>query len=156
MKLSKNLTFLHTKILNIFYKFNGYLLFNGINTVPVRRLKINENKIVMEEIQNKDWQYIVESIIKLVEHDKSHLKLLPKAERKILKSMKYNMAEQFKIYLNSLPPDKIDEIENDFRANGNGLLSVRQTESATKLFYSFAMFYYINDRFPYMDGHLFS
>ena len=30
-----------------------------------------------------------------------------------------NIAQQFKIYLNSLPLDKIDEIENDFRANGN-------------------------------------
>ena len=52
-------------------------------------------------------------------------------------------------------PDEIDEIENNFRANGNGLLSVRDTESATELFDSFAMFYYINGRFPYVDGHLF-
>ena len=65
------------------------------------------------------------------------------------------MAEQFKIYLNSLPPDKIDEIENDFRANGNGLLFVRQTESVTELFDSFAMFDYINGRLLYMEGHLF-
>ena len=129
----------------------------------MRHSKINENKIVMEEIQNRDWQYLVESVIKLVEHDKSHLKSLPKAERKIMKSMKYNyrvarrvyastyanIAGEFKIYLNSLPPDEIDEIENDFRANGNGLLSVCQTESATKLFDSFAMFYYINRRLPY-------
>ena len=66
-----------------------------------------------------------------------------------------NIAEQFKIYLNSLPPDKIDEIENNFRANGNSLLSVHQTESATELFDSFAMFYYINGRLPYADGRLF-
>ena len=55
-----------------------------------------------------------------------------------------NKEEQFKIYLNSLPPDEIDEIENVFRANGNGLLSVRQMESAAKLFDSFAMFYCIS------------
>ena len=90
----------------------------------------------MEEIQNRDWQYLVESVIKLVEHDKSHLKSLPKAERKIMKSMKYNyrvarrvyastyanIAEQFKIYLNSLSPAKIDEIENNSGTNRNGLL----------------------------------
>ena len=64
------------------------------------------------------------------------------------------MAVQFKIYLNFLPPDKIDELENDFRANGNDLLSVRQTESTVELFDSFAMFYYINGRLPYTDGHL--
>ena len=56
----------------------------------MRQSKINETKISMEEIQNRDWQYLAESVIKLVEHDKSHLKLLPKAERKIIKSMKYN------------------------------------------------------------------
>ena len=38
-----------------------------------------------------------------------------------------NIAEQFKVYLNSLPPDKIDEIERDYQANGNGLLSVQDT-----------------------------
>ena len=46
------------------------------------------------------------------------------------------------MYLNSLPHEKIDEIERDFQANGNGLLSVRDTESAVELFDSFAMFYY--------------
>ena len=85
----------------------------------------------MEEIENRDWQYLVESVIKLAENGKSHLKPMPKAERKIIKSMKYNyrvaqrvyesmyanMAERFKIYLNFLPPDEIDEAENDFRAD---------------------------------------
>ena len=161
--------FAHTNVKYLFYKFNDYLLFNGLNTGPVRHSKINENKIVMEEIQNRDWQYLVESVIKLVERNKSHLKLLRKPERKIIKSMKYNyrvtrrvytstyvnIAEQFKIYLNSLPPDKIKEIENDFRASENGLLSVRQIQSATELFHSFAMFYYIIGRLPYTDEHLF-
>ena len=102
----------------------------------------------MEEIQNRDWQDFVESVIKPVEHDKSYFNPLPKAERKIIKSMRYNyrvtwrvyastyanMAEQFKVYLNPLPPDKKDKIENNFRANWNGPLSLRQMESATELF----------------------
>ena len=75
---------------DFFYKFNDYLLFNRLNTVPVRHSRRNENKIVMEEIQNRDWQYLVQLVIKLVEHDKTHLKPLPKAERKIIKSMKHN------------------------------------------------------------------
>ena len=153
--------FSHKNIKDLFYKFNDYLLFNWLNMGPVRHSKINENKIVIEEIQNRDWQYLVESVIKPVEHDKIHLKLLPNAERKIIKSMRYNcmvarivhaptyanIGEQFKIYLNFLPPDEIDEIENNFRANGNSLLFVRQTETVTELFDSFTMFYYINTGF---------
>ena len=50
-----------------------------------------------------------------------------------------NIAEQFKVYLNSLPTDKIDEIERDYQANGNGLLSVQDTESTVELFDSFAI-----------------
>ena len=82
--------FVHKNVKYLFYKFKDYLLFSGLNTVPVRHSKINEHKIVREEIQNRDWQYLVESVIKLVEHDKNHLKLLPKAERKTIKSTKYN------------------------------------------------------------------
>ena len=66
--------FAHKNVKYLFYKFNDYLLFNGLNTVPMRHSKINENKIVMEEIQNRDWQYLVESVIKLVKYDKIHLK----------------------------------------------------------------------------------
>ena len=73
-----------------FSKFNGYLLFNRLNTVPARHSRINENKIVMEEIRNRDWQYLVESVIKLVKHDKTPLKPLPKAERMIIKQIKHN------------------------------------------------------------------
>ena len=133
--------FTYKSVKYLFYKFNDYLLFNELIIVSVRHLKISENKIVMKEIQNRDWQYLVELLIKLVEHDKSHLKLLPKAERKIIKRTKYyyrvaqrvyastyaKMAEIFKINLNSLLSDEIDETENDFRANRNGPLSVRQT-----------------------------
>ena len=73
---------------------------------------------------------MVESVTKLVENDKSHLKPLPKNEKKKkkIKSMNHsykllrrvyisiytNIAQQFKIYVNSLLLDKIDVIENDF------------------------------------------
>ena len=40
--------------------------------------------------------------------------------RRVYASTYASIAEQFKVYLNSLPFDKIDEIENYFRANGNG------------------------------------
>ena len=78
-----------------------------------------------------------------------------KVARRVYGSTYANMGEELKTYLNSLPPDKINEIKNDFRANGNHLLSVRQTENATELLDSFALFYYINGKLPYTDGHLF-
>ena len=83
------------------------------------------------------------------------MKLNYRVARRVYASIYANIAEQFQIFLNSLPPDEIDEIENDFRASGNGLLSIRDTQSAVELFNSFAMFYFINGRLPYTDDHLF-
>ena len=90
--------FAYRNVKYLFYKFSNYLLFSGLNTVPVRHSKVNENKIVVEEIENRDLQYLVESVIRLVEHNKSHLKPLPKAERKIIKSMKYNYRVVQRVY----------------------------------------------------------
>ena len=46
--------FAYKNVKYLFYKFNDYLTFNRPNTVRVRHSRINENKIVMEEIQNRD------------------------------------------------------------------------------------------------------
>ena len=74
--------FTNKNVKYLFYKFNDYLLFNGLNTVPVRHSKIPENEIIMKEVQNRYWQYLVESVMQLVERDKSHLKPLPKSKKK--------------------------------------------------------------------------
>ena len=161
--------FTNKNVKYLFYRFNNFLLFRSQPIRTVRHSKKTVNEIVIEEVQSRDWQYLVESLNQLVETNNSHLKPLPKHEQRIIKSMKYNyqiarrvyqstyenLAEQFEIYVNSLPHDKIDELERDFRGNGNGLLSIRDTESVTELFNSFAMFYYLNGTFPFTDGHRF-
>ena len=40
--------FVHNNVKHFFYKFNDYLLFNRLNTVPMRHSRIHENKIIME------------------------------------------------------------------------------------------------------------
>ena len=94
----------------------------------MRHSKTAENDVVMKEVQNRDCQYLIESVISVVEHDKSTLRPISKCENKIIKNMKHNykvacrvynsiysnIAEQFKIYLEFLASDKIDETENDF------------------------------------------
>ena len=42
--------------------------------------------------------------------------------QRVYQSTYENLAEQFKVYVNFLPPNKTDKLERDFRANGNGLL----------------------------------
>ena len=75
--------------------------------------------------------------------------------QRLYQSTYENFPKQFKTYVTSLLPDEIDKLERDFCANRNGLLLIRDTESSTELFNSFAMFYNLYGRFPFTDEHLF-
>ena len=48
--------FTNKNVKYLFYKFNDYLLFNGLNTVLVRHSKIEEKEIIIKEVQIRYWQ----------------------------------------------------------------------------------------------------
>ena len=124
--------FLRTKMLNIFSANLTTICYLEIHQL----LQLGTQKlleIILKEAENRDWQYLVQSVIKLIENDKNHLQPLQKKKKKKnikikVKSIKHNykvaqrvygsiyanIVEQFKIYVNSLMPDKIDEIEDNF------------------------------------------
>ena len=54
----------------------------------MRHSKIAKNEVVMKEVQSRDWQYLIESVITLVKRNKSALRPISKSENKIIKSMK--------------------------------------------------------------------
>ena len=56
-----------------------------------------------------------------------------KVAQRVYGSIYRYISEQFKIYVDSLLPDEIDEIKNGFWTNWNGLLSIWDTESTTEL-----------------------
>ena len=60
--------FTNKNVKYLFHKFNDYLLLEK-NTVRVRHSKIVKTEIVMKEVQSKEWQYLLESVIQLVEGD---------------------------------------------------------------------------------------
>lgn len=123
--------FLRTKMLNIFSANLTTICYLEIHQL----LQLGTQKlleIILKEAENRDWQYLVQSVIKFIENDKNHLQPLQKKKKKNIKikvkSIKHNykvvqrvygsiyanIVEQFKIYVNSLMPDKIDEIEDNF------------------------------------------
>ena len=123
--------FLRTKMLNIFSANLTTICYLEIHQL----LQLGTQKlleIILKEAENRDWQYLVQSVIKFIENDKNHLQPLQKKNKKKkkikVKSIKHNykvaqrvygslyanIVEQFKIYVNSLMPDKIDEIEDNF------------------------------------------
>ena len=53
--------------------------------------KLTQNKVVLEELLNRHWQYLIKTLISSIENKKSNcLTLLEKKETKIIKDMKEN------------------------------------------------------------------
>ena len=53
--------------------------------------KLTQNKVVLEELLNRHWQYLIETLISSIENKKSNcLTLLEKKETKVIKDMKEN------------------------------------------------------------------
>ena len=65
-----------------FYMFSDYSLFSVQNTVRVRHSKIVKSEIVMKEVQNREWQYLVESVIQLSRATKTIWRIYPKVEKR--------------------------------------------------------------------------
>ena len=63
------------------YRYNDFLLSRGLSPGEIRHSKLSADKIVMEELQNRNWQYLIESLIYKVEKDGDYHKI--KMKKKI-------------------------------------------------------------------------
>ena len=154
----------------LFCRYNDFLLSKSLPTIFSRRTILTENKVVLEELGNRDWQYLIKNLISSIKNLKRPLlNTVGKKQAKIIKVLKDNwkfirrvynsiyskIAEQFKIYQDSLTENKKSEVEKDFCANGNGLLTIWENKSALQILESFSIFYCLNARLRTATGHLF-
>ena len=76
--------------------------------------KLSADEIVMERLQNRDWQYLIESLIYKVEKDQDYYKIKTIEDPEIIKDMEKNyrilrrvhneiytsIAQNFQLYIN--------------------------------------------------------
>ena len=94
----------------------------------------------MEKLQNRDWQYLVESLIYKVEKDKDYYKIKTTEDSEMIQDMTKNyrllrrvhhdmyttIAEHFQYYLSTLTQSGFDEIDSDLISSGlNSLQNVK-------------------------------
>ena len=65
-----------------------------------------------------------------------------------------DVADSFIDYFRLPDPDKIQELDDDLRANVRGAKSLLEIENAYELLTIFQMFYYLNGRLPLTNGLL--
>ena len=64
----------------LFYRYNDYLVYKGFDPSPIIHTKLSTDEVVMEKLQNRDWQCVIESLIYKVEKKKTITKLKEDSE----------------------------------------------------------------------------
>ena len=75
----------------LFYRYNDFLLSKSSPTIFSRHTILTENKVVLEELGNRDWQYLIKNLISSIENLKRRLlNTVGKKQAKIIKGLKDN------------------------------------------------------------------
>ena len=68
-------TLTNKSIKYLFYRYNDCLVYKGFDPSPIIHTKLSTNEVVMEKLQNRYWQYLIESLIYEVEKEKDCYKI---------------------------------------------------------------------------------
>ena len=160
-------TLTNKSIKYLFYRYNDYLVSKGFEPSPIIHTKLPTDKVVKENLQNRDWQCLVKSLIYKVEKDKDYYKIKTTEDSKMIQDMVKNyrvlrrihhniyttIVENFKYYLSSITQSEFDEIESDIISSS--LNSLQNVETATELLMLIDFFYFVKRRFPTTVTHTF-
>ena len=83
-------TLTNKSIKYLFYRYNEYLVYKASEPLPVIHTKLSTDEAVMEKLQNRDSQYLVESLIHKVEKDKDYYKIKTTEDSKMIQAMTKN------------------------------------------------------------------
>ena len=157
----------HKCIKYLFDIYNESLVFANIEPSFIVHTNVSADEVVSESLQDRDWQYLVETIMEKAETDKDYFKIKTKKGSEMLETMTKNykalrhihndifktVAENFKVYFDTLNETDLAEIEVDMISSG--LNSPGNVQSATELLMLFDYFYFINGQFPTTNEHSF-
>ena len=153
-------TLTNKSIKYLFYRYNDYLVYKGFDPLPIIHTKLSADEVVMEKLRNRDWQYLIESLIYKVEKEKDYYKIKTTEDYEMIQDMSKNyrllrrihhdlyttIAENFKLYLSTLTQSEFDEIDSDIISSG--LNSLQNVETATELLILLTFFTLLMEDFP--------
>ena len=160
-------TLTNKSIKYLLYRYNDYLVYKVFDPSPIIHTKLSTDEVVMEKLQDRDWQYLIESLIYKVEKEKDYYKIKTTENYEMIQDISKNyrllrrihhdlfttIVENFKLYLSTLTQSEFDDIDSDITSSG--LYSLQNVETATELLMLFDFFCFVNGRFPTTGVHTF-
>ena len=71
----------------LLYRYNDFLISRGLSTAEIRQTKLTSDEIVMEKLQNRDWQYLIKSLIYKVDKDPDYYNIRITQDSEMIKDM---------------------------------------------------------------------
>ena len=72
--------------------------------------------------------------------------------RRVYQHLYSDIADNFFEHTHSLDPDEIQQLDNDIKTNGWGVIYLLEIDNTLELLSTFQLFYYNNDRLPLTNG----
>ena len=82
--------FTNKSIKYLFYRYSDYLVYKGFDPSPIIHTKLSTDEFVMEKLQNRYWQYLIESLNCKVEKEKSYYKIKTTEDSEMIQDISKN------------------------------------------------------------------
>ena len=82
------------------------------------------------------------------------LKITIRITRRVYQHLYADIADIFFEYIHSLDPDEIQQLDEDIKTNGWGVIILLEIDNALELLSIFQLFYHNNGRLPLTNGLL--
>ena len=83
-------TLTNKSIKYLFYRYNDYFVCKDFEPSSIIHTKLSADEFVMENLQNRDWQYLIESLIYKIEKNKDYYKIQTTEDSEMIQDMTKN------------------------------------------------------------------
>ena len=151
----------------LYYRFNEYINGYGGKRKKIKHTQKRKDSIGLKKIEERNKQFLVEKIIHSVEFQNPYTNSVEqkpeiidivetnyKIARHVYQYLYLDIADLFQEFFRSLPPQDIQDMDDDIKSNEWGVRNILDIENSPELLNIFQTFYHTTGRLPLSNGHL--
>ena len=149
----------------MFYRFNDYIKISGGKWQIIKHTLKIKGSIGLKKTEERDKQFLVEKIIYGVEFQNPYKNSIEKKQemietveknykiiRRVYQYLFTEIGDIFLEYIHSLDPNEIQQLDDDIKSNGCGLINSLEIDNSVELLSTFQLLYHNNGRLSVTNG----
>ena len=143
----------------LFYRFNEYIKAYGGKRRKIKHTQKLKDSIGLKKTEERNTQFLVEKIIHSVQFQNPYTNSVEqkpeiidvvetnyKIARRVYQDLYLDIADLFQEFTRSLPPQDIQDMDDDIKSNGRGVKNILDIENSLELLNVFQTFYHTTGR----------